>query len=246
MVNTSPELRVGILICAYNEEKYIGQSIDIIRKAAGSDARILVVDDGSDDRTSEVARQKGVTVLSFKKNRGKANAFFAGLRWFSRQNSTGVVSLDADLTHLGHRDFLDLRKLVASATHDRRVRMFVCANYERGFSEPPHYALSGTRGFTIGAIHHILSSRLKSIGKGYRLEILLNGLFDRKHKEEFQGDFLYAPPFRKITEVQQESQIDDARERIKRAKNVGFWQSSMHTGRLSFLSRKEFRRRKKQ
>lgn len=60
--------RVAIVIPAYNEERTI---IEVIRglKQHGI-ARLIVVDDGSSDRTGELAHQEGVTLLRHILNRG--------------------------------------------------------------------------------------------------------------------------------------------------------------------------------
>jgi glycosyltransferase involved in cell wall biosynthesis len=65
----------AIIIPAFNEEECIGRTIELV-KATGIDARIIVVNDGSKDRTAGIAREKEVEVISLPKNFGKANAFF--------------------------------------------------------------------------------------------------------------------------------------------------------------------------
>lgn len=58
---------------------------------------ILVVDDGSEDNTSEIARQFGVDhIIRLKKNQGLAGAFKAGLDACLRLNADIIVNTDAD------------------------------------------------------------------------------------------------------------------------------------------------------
>src|SRR5262249_24005632 len=64
--------RLSIIIPAYNEEKYIGRAIVSLRKAAavykrdrGEDAEIIVVDNNSADRTSEIAKAEGAHQVVF-------------------------------------------------------------------------------------------------------------------------------------------------------------------------------------
>jgi glycosyltransferase involved in cell wall biosynthesis len=65
-------VRVSFLIPAYNEEATIGEVLERIG-ALGLDAQVVVVDDGSTDRTAEIAEQHGATVIR-QANAGKGAA----------------------------------------------------------------------------------------------------------------------------------------------------------------------------
>ena len=65
-------MRVSFLIPAYNEEATIGEVLERIG-ALGLDAQVVVVDDGSTDRTAEIAEQHGATVIR-QANAGKGAA----------------------------------------------------------------------------------------------------------------------------------------------------------------------------
>jgi len=69
---------VGVIIPAYNEEARIGYTINGLKKIDCIDT-ILVIDDGSKDKTSEVAQKAGVQVIRLNKNSGKGNALKIGL-----------------------------------------------------------------------------------------------------------------------------------------------------------------------
>src|SRR5918911_1752701 len=72
-----------IIVPAYNEERGIGPVVAQVRdamEAADQRYEILVVDDGSADRTAEVARATGVRVGSHKQNRGYGEALQTGIR----------------------------------------------------------------------------------------------------------------------------------------------------------------------
>jgi glycosyltransferase involved in cell wall biosynthesis len=73
-------VRVSFLIPAYNEEATIGEVLDRI-DALGLDAQVIVVDDGSTDRTAEIveARQRDGLVVLHQSNRGKGAALRAAI-----------------------------------------------------------------------------------------------------------------------------------------------------------------------
>ncbi len=87
----------SILVPAYNEEKVINQTIESLLKADYPRLEIIVIDDGSKDRTSEVARERfgddpRVRIIR-KENGGKANALNFGL---THAHGEVIVALDAD------------------------------------------------------------------------------------------------------------------------------------------------------
>jgi glycosyltransferase involved in cell wall biosynthesis len=90
--------RLLVVVPAYNEEGSIGPVISDIR-AVVPDAGVLVVDDGSSDRTREVALAEGVKVLSLPFNLGVGGAMRAGFRYAVRNGYTQVIQVDADGQH---------------------------------------------------------------------------------------------------------------------------------------------------
>jgi glycosyltransferase involved in cell wall biosynthesis len=95
-------MKLVIQIPCFNEEKMIGETIKSIpRQFAGIDSvEVLVIDDGSADRTVELAREAGADhIVSFTKNRGLATAFAAGLDEAIRLGADIIVNMDADNQH---------------------------------------------------------------------------------------------------------------------------------------------------
>ncbi|MDQ2823825.1 MAG: glycosyltransferase family 2 protein [Verrucomicrobiota bacterium] len=87
---------IAAVIPAYQEQKHIG---DVVRRTRQRLDHVLVVDDGSRDKTTEHAREAGAEVIIHPQNRGKGEAIKTGLRhWFDRQ-FTWVFILDADGQH---------------------------------------------------------------------------------------------------------------------------------------------------
>ena len=83
-------------IPAFNEAKYIGT---IVLKARQYVNEVVVVDDGSTDGTSTIARLAGATVIRNKKNKGYGSAVRACLAEAKGRNPDALVLLDADSQH---------------------------------------------------------------------------------------------------------------------------------------------------
>ena len=85
---------VAILLPAYNEEVAIASMILLSSKYANE---VIVIDDGSTDRTKEVSELAGATVLSHKINKGKGVALKTGFEY--AKNFDIIVTIDADGQH---------------------------------------------------------------------------------------------------------------------------------------------------
>ena len=88
-----------IQIPCYNEEATLGLALDALpREVPGVDAvEWLVIDDGSTDRTAEVAQQHQADyIVRITKNRGLARAFVTGLDYAIKSGADIIVNTDAD------------------------------------------------------------------------------------------------------------------------------------------------------
>jgi len=86
-----------VLVPAFEAAETLGRVLDDLK--AVLDIPVLVVDDGSSDATSAVARERGAEVVRHARNRGKGAALLTGLRHAARQGFAQVVSVDADGQH---------------------------------------------------------------------------------------------------------------------------------------------------
>ena len=93
-----PEARaqVFIVVAAYNE----GGCIEgVVRELRASYSNVVVVDDGSTDRTHEAALRTGAHVLRHVINRGQGAALQTGIEYALQQGAKYVVTFDADGQH---------------------------------------------------------------------------------------------------------------------------------------------------
>ncbi|MBI1320029.1 MAG: glycosyltransferase [Candidatus Hydrogenedens sp.] len=91
--------KLFIQIPCYNEAETLGVTLqELPRTLPGVDSvQWLVIDDGSSDRTGEVAREHGVEhVVRLGVNRGLSNAFMVGIDYCIRNGADIIVNTDAD------------------------------------------------------------------------------------------------------------------------------------------------------
>ena len=102
---------IAAVIPAYREEKHIG---DVVRRTRQMLEHVLVVDDGSSDKTAARAREAGAEVIVHPQNRGKGEAIKTGLRHWQERDLVWVFILDADGQHRPE----EIVRFIAAATSD--------------------------------------------------------------------------------------------------------------------------------
>jgi len=104
-------MKLIIQIPCYNEAETLEIALnDLPRRIDGIDQiEYLIINDGSQDATAEVARRWGVNyVVNFKRNKGLAYGFMAGIDACLRNGADIIVNTDADNQYAG----ADIEKLV--------------------------------------------------------------------------------------------------------------------------------------
>lgn len=114
MVSTTnakqPNDEVYFVIPAYNEATRIGRVLDDLRREY---QHVIVIDDGSRDNTSHVARQHGCIVLRHSINRGQGAALQTGITFALSEGANYIVTFDADGQHLSSDLPAMLRPVIA-------------------------------------------------------------------------------------------------------------------------------------
>jgi glycosyltransferase involved in cell wall biosynthesis len=105
---------VLIVVPAFNEEATINQVVSGIHTLGFS---CVVIDDGSSDNTSVVAKQAGATVLKLPFNAGVGGALRCGFRYAVEHGFTAVIQCDADGQHQSHH-FRDLIRTANETSAD--------------------------------------------------------------------------------------------------------------------------------
>ena len=98
---------ISVVIPCYNREPFLAETIESVLKQTRPVGEIIVVDDGSTDRSAEVARSYGARVISMNRNRGHAAACNAGvdaargdlLAWLDADDYWDAERLHSELHH---------------------------------------------------------------------------------------------------------------------------------------------------
>ena len=98
--------KLFVLVPAYNEEKMIGNAIKALislrpdLQKINLDLSVVVVDDGSTDKTHDTAKESGADhIVTHSTNLGLGAAINSGMRFSKKYNADIVVKFDADLQH---------------------------------------------------------------------------------------------------------------------------------------------------
>ena len=165
-------LRVLALIPAYNEDERVGPVVNSTKVYLP----VLVVDDGSTDKTPDCATAAGATVLNQSLNQGKGAALRAGFQWAMDEGYDAVITLDAD----GQHDPTEIPKFLA-LYNERQSDLIIG---ERTFAKMPFPRnISNTMGRHL--FSWALGQRVNDNQSGYRL--LSRRLMQETLNSEEQG-----------------------------------------------------------
>ena len=162
---------ISVIIAAYNEERTLSSIIEIVRSWGKAD-EIIIVDDGSKDKTSQSVKQfiPDITLIRHSKNQGKAAAIAHAIA-----KSTGeiLILLDADTVGLTHRDLDKISEPVCSGKQDMVLGL---ARFWSAGKFEPFNALTGQRVLRREYIEPELT-HIQTIG--YGLELYINKVYEQ-------------------------------------------------------------------
>ncbi|MHB1419096.1 MAG: glycosyltransferase family 2 protein [Bacillota bacterium] len=129
---------VSILIPAYNEEENISATLKALSSLDGL-SQVVVVDDASTDRTSELAQKAGAETIRLEKRSGKGGALNSGIPHLRGQV---VALLDADLGTTA-ADVTSILGPVLSGEADMTIARFPAPSKKGGFGLTQGFARAG-------------------------------------------------------------------------------------------------------
>lgn len=158
-------MRITAIIPAYNEEKTIAGVVKDL-KGASVFSDIIVVSDGSSDKTAENAKSAGASVLKLKNRRGKGGAMFYGAR---KTRADILFFADADLYWLGRENILKVLKPVSKG--ELVMNVGICDRGKIIGKISQHLPLiSGVRAIR----RRYFLSVPREFARGYKIEIGMN------------------------------------------------------------------------
>ena len=171
-----------IVIPAFNEEKSIANVVREIRVHIPK-ASILVVDDGSNDATSEVAKSEAVNVVSLPFNVGVGGALRVGFLYAYRNSFSQVLQIDADGQHIASE-----AKLLLESAQDCDIVIG-----SRFADSTNSYSASFLRKLAIKWLSFLISkickTKLTDVTSGFRLSSSSAiELFMKDYPVEYLGD----------------------------------------------------------
>lgn len=180
--------RLLVIIPAWNEEAVLTPVLGEVRGALPEGSDILVVSDGSTDRTAEIAKAAGVMVLDLPLNLGVGGAMRAGYLYAQRNGYDYAVQLDAD----GQHDPAEIPALLAAAERED-ADLVIGAR----FAGKGTYEVRGPRHWAMVVLAVILSricgTRLTDTTSGFKLAgRRAIALFAREYPAEYLGDTIEA------------------------------------------------------
>jgi glycosyltransferase involved in cell wall biosynthesis len=185
--SSAPALdRVLVIVPAWNEEATLGAVLAEIHAAiaaAGLPADVLVVDDGSVDRTGSVAEASGVLVAHLPVNLGVGAAMRTGYRYARRSGYAVTVQVDAD----GQHNPADIPALLAGLADgaDIVIGARVAGDGAYLARGPRRWAMS----LLSASISRIASTRLTDTTSGFKAcNDRAIDLFARTYPAEYLGD----------------------------------------------------------
>ena len=171
--------RTLVIMPAWNESEAIGNTIREVFEF-GPPCDVLVVDDGSRDKTAIVAREAGATVLQLPFNMGVGGAMRTGFKYAKNHGYSRVIQVDAD----GQHDPRDIKAVLDGLQH---ADIAIGAR----FADKGNYTVRGPRKWAMKVlawtISRIAGTPLTDVTSGFRAA---NTKAIRQYVDHYPAEYL--------------------------------------------------------
>ena len=183
-------MAVAVIIPAFNEERTVGRVIRAARNSPGI-SQIIVVNDGSTDRTAAIAEKAGAKVIDLSANMGKGAAVATGVEAATAEI---ILLLDADLVGLRPSHIHALLQPLLQDEADMTVGVFTDGRKVTDLSQRLTPFLSGQRAVR----REILEAVADLKSSGFGMEVSLSRF---ARKENLRVFYI---PLRRISQIMKE------------------------------------------
>lgn len=183
---------IAAIIPTYNEEINVAGVLEILHATSILD-EIILVDDGSSDRTVEILLQAAsmdsrYRVIQHEKNGGKGQAIFTG---WAATCAPILLLLDADLKNLTPAHIQDLLDPIINHRADMTLGLFRGGHFSTTFSHILTPFLTGQRGLRAEILKYV--SREASAGYGFEVALTMAARHKGYRKQVVHLDGVWHP-----------------------------------------------------
>ena len=184
---------IAAIIPSFNEERNISGVLEVLRASTILD-EIIIVDDGSVDKTVEIAHKFAATdprmqVIQHEQNEGKGQAIFTG---WAASSAPYLLLLDADLHALTPDHILALMTPVLDHQADMTLGLFWGGHFNTDFSSWGMPFLTGQRGLRSEILKYV--SREAAAGYGFEVALTIAASQQSFHKHVVPLKGVWHPP----------------------------------------------------
>ena len=174
-------MKIGVLICAYNEEKHIRKVVNSCLKQIKD---VVVVNDGSKDGTLKELKKTKAKIINHEKNKGKGLALQTGFNYANKKKYDYLILMDGD----GQHDPKEITKFLEEINDN--YDLIIGCRRKRGSGMP--YIRRFVNFFTSFIISIMGGTWVKDTQSGYRvikMKSLKNIKLKRK-RYDFESEIL--------------------------------------------------------
>nr|MDO8100881.1 glycosyltransferase family 2 protein [Candidatus Njordarchaeota archaeon] len=173
--------KILVIMPAYNEEKAIGKTLKEIRAKAPFIEDIVIIDDGSKDRTAEIASSQNARVVRLPINLGIGGAVQTGFKYAMLNGYDIALQIDADMQH----DPSYARSIIKPIVEGKADISIGSRYFNGGHTEMPRVRNIGIRYFS-WLTSKIVGHSVTDCSSGYRA---LNSKAFRFFSKNYPVDF---------------------------------------------------------